>query len=301
MSNYASHNTYQPPEEAQEFYHSPSIQHTGETISVSVRDGQVSASVSTKDSVRSSELTPYSESDWRSTALKPSGFPATEITSDTIVTLYGQQGRVQDFVRAGVLQETSNGFEMIGSESAQSESLESSIDHPDAASLPQEMAQTIDVALEPFNQSTLDAGLSLALSSVTGDVDFSAVVRNVAMRSGLEPKDVQQRVQFTIDAYQAQTDNYVTRNGITKGDLEGFYEFCQANKRELTAVLQQQMYQRDMSGWKGLISRFQSSTAPSLEVLQENGFQTRTLAKEAEVRINGIWMTIGAAAKAGLI
>jgi hypothetical protein len=303
MSNYASYNTYVSPEAEQAPARSlVTAEDVGGSMSVTIRDGVATASTHTHEMVRSSELSPYAETDWRSTALKPSGFPASEITADTLVSLGGTQGRVQDFVAAGVMVKNPDGsYELAAAESVEGQDQQDPLEHPDAAVFPEEIAQTIDNALEPFNQSTVDSGVSLALASVTGDLDLSSVVRNVAMKSGVEPKDVQQRVQFTMDAYQAQTDRYVTKSGIHEEDLGDFYDFCQANKRELTAVLQRQVHQRDMSGWKGLISRFQSSTAPSLQVLQENGFQTRTLGKEAEVRISGMWMTITQAAKAGLV
>lgn len=83
-----------------------------------------------------------------------------------------------------------------------------------------------------FNQSALDSGLSLALSSVTGNVGFDSVVRNVAMKFGMEPRDVQQRIEFTMDAYQVQTDHYAMRNGIAKEDLAEFYEFARASKQD---------------------------------------------------------------------
>lgn len=108
-------------------------------------------------------------------------------------------------------------------------------------------------------------------------------------------------VDFIYDQYEHQVRGYVTRNGIHQNDLQSFYQFCRENPRQFTEVLQQQMYQHDMRGWRGMINRFQSNYAPSLGVLQANGFETRTSGSEPEERVGGIWMSVKGAAKAGLI
>ncbi|HJV74068.1 MAG TPA: hypothetical protein VJ654_07605 [Noviherbaspirillum sp.] len=302
MSDYRHYSTYVPTEADETPYRTPAIRDVGGSSSVVIRDGVATYSESGVSSIRADQLSAYADDDWRSTAIKQNGFRTNEIKAETLVTLNGQQARVQDFVSAGLLQETPNGFELASTDDAGvDENQANPLDHPDAAAHPAEIAQTIDKALEPFDDMTLDSGLALGIASVSGEVDFESVVMNVARKSGMEPKDAEQRIQFTMDAYQAQTDKYVSKNGIAPEDLQDFYAYCRENGKELKAVLQQQMYQRDMSAWKGLISKYQKNTAPSLKVLQENGFETRTLGNEAEVRINGVWMTVPSAARNGLI
>jgi hypothetical protein len=300
MGDYQSYSTYVAPEEAQETpYRAPVIRDTGETTSVTVRDGVMVSETSHNNSfIKASELTPYEADDWRSTALKPSGFPAHEILPETIVSLGGTQGRVQDFVAAGILQQGPNGYELAPAIAETQGSNETS---SDAAEMPQALAAAVDEVLAPFDQNTLDSGLGLAISSVTGEVDLAAVVRSVAMKSGMEPKDAQARIQFTMDAYQSEADHYLAKQGISKDDLPAFYEYAKSQRAALRELIQAQMYHRDLSGWKGMVSKFMTSNAPSTEALQANGFAVRTVDKQNQVRINGTWLSVQAAARANLI
>jgi hypothetical protein len=300
MADYQSYSTYVAPEESQETpYREPVARDTGVVTSVTVRNGEMASEVSHNTrSIKASELTPYESSDWRSTALKPSGTPAREILPETIVSLGGTQGRVQDFVAAGILQEGPGGYELAP---AIDESPQAQEDLSDTPGMPQEIVNGMDAAMEVFDDKTLEAGVSLGISHLTGEVDFNAVVRKLAMGSGKEPGDVQQRAQFILGAYQAQADSYLAKQGIGKEDLQDFYEFTRTRKGDMRAALEQQIRQSNLSGWKPLVSKFLSSTAPSLQALQENGFQTKTVDNVAQVRIQGMWMSLKAAAKAGYI
>lgn len=307
MSDYQSHSMYQAPAEDHSEYHTPPVRNTAEVSSVTIRDGVVQGDTFDRArSVKSSELSPYEADDWRSTAVKQNGFPAQEITADTIVKLGGTQGRVQDFVYAGILEATKDGYVLAtdapASPEDQAAQAQSDAEQAaDYAGMPQEVVQAVDAAIEPFDNPTLDHGSALAIAAVAGDMSMDSVVRSMALRSGLDPHDVQGRVQFAMSAYQSQADSFVTKNGIASDDLEDFYSFCRQHKSELTEVLQKQLHGQSMAGWRGLISKYQSGTAPSTTVLEKHGFQTRTVDKASEVRINGIWMTTQAAAKAGLI
>lgn len=303
MSNYASHNTHEATEQAP-FVHSPRQQVVGNTISVSVVDGQVSTEVIGKDSYNSRDLTPFAQDDWRSTALHPiHRSPAQEITADSLVTIGGMQGRVQDFVSSGLLQQTKDGFVMAGEAPQVTETLSPSedVNHTDSASLPTEVVRAVDAALEPFDQSTLDSGLPLILAAMTGELGMDAAVRTFSNRSGLQAHDVEQRLQFVADAYQMKTNSYVQKLGIHADDLQDFYAFAKENRKDLKTTLQSQFYMQDMQGWKGLVNKFNNATAPTLEVLNANGFQVRMLGSEPEVQIGGMWMSVKGATKAGFL
>ena len=300
MSNYASYNAYQDRGNAEEVYQTPSLSNTGGTTSVTVRDGEMVATTGTVSSVTSRELTPYAADDWRSTATKPNGSPATEITPDTIVTVNGIRGRVKDFATAGALVKSGDGYtlaEAAGEAQPQGD-LQS---NPDAAIFPQEIGDTIQAAAEPFPQYAYDNAALTAMHAATTGEGLQSITDKLARQTGMEPRDVAQRVEFIYDQYETQVSRYVTKNGIAQEDLQDFYEFCRGNQGEMLKAIQRQAWQEDLAGWKGLINKFQNNTNPSLKVLKENGFEVRKLGDEPEVRIGGMWMTPKQAAKAGLI
>lgn len=186
MSNYHSYSTYVAPEESQETSQTgPLIRDTGSTSSVSFRDGAMRYEDSQKvHSINSTDLSPYVEGDWRAGAKKPNGFPAQTITEDTIVSLAGAEGQVKSFVIAGLLKETANGYELAD---AIEDAPQVQEDLSDTPGMPQEIVTGMDAAMEVFDDKTLEAGVSLGISHLTGDVDFGAVVRKLAMGSGKDP------------------------------------------------------------------------------------------------------------------
>ena len=56
-----------------------------------------------------------------------------------------------------------------------------------------------------------------------------------------------------------------------------------------------------MSGWKPLVDAYMGSVAPSMESPAAAGFATKRQESDDLVRVQGTWMTLKAAAKAGLI
>jgi hypothetical protein len=205
---------------------------------------------------------------------------------------------VSSFVAAGILREVPGGYELADAVEAPPQAQE---DLSDTPGMPQEIVEGMDAAMEAFDDKTLEAGVSLGISHLTGDVDFNAVVRKLSMGSGKDPSDVQQRAQFILGAYQAQADSYLAKQGIGSEDLQDFYEFTRTRKGDMRAALEQQIRQNNLAGWKPLVSKFMNSTAPNVEALKANGFAVKTVDKVDQVRIQGTWMTLKAAARAGLI
>ena len=302
MGDFNSYSTYTGPQDSEAPATSvPVVRENTGVSRVTVSNGELTEQNTKVSSINSTDLSPYEEGDWKRSAQTSTGRTATEITPDTIVTLNGTQAKVRDFVAAGILQKSAEGFELAGNAGVEEETQEGATAPSDAAQMPQEIATAVDDALASFDDSTLDSGLSLGISSVTGETDFSAVVRTVSQRSGMDPAEVQQRLEFTQSAYQAMADHYITKNGIDKADLQDFYEFAKGKRGELRGTLEKMMWGQDLSGFKGLISKFQSAHAPNLQALKDAGFPTRTLGEEPEVRIQNVWMTTKAAARANLI
>ncbi|MEK6366626.1 MAG: hypothetical protein V4803_30840 [Burkholderia gladioli] len=299
MGDFASYSTYVPTDDSVTLNTGPKATLVGGVTSIVLSGNESVASDSNYGSVSASDLSAFDGDDWRSTARDRMGLPTNNITADSVVNLAGMNGRVGDFVKAGVLRETPDGF-VLASEGAPEVTQEGAEEaNPDAASMPEEVAQGVDKAVEPFDDSTLDAGLAIGIAAATGDMTVEDIVSGVAQRSGMEPSDAAQRVQFVIEAYQTQADDYLTRNGLGAEELPAFYAWAKqsGNKAALTAAIQQQAYGRDMSGYKPLITSFMQSVAPTLSALDANGYER----KGNLVLIDGKWMDVKAAARAGLI
>ncbi|KVH12220.1 hypothetical protein WS85_12850 [Burkholderia anthina] len=272
MGNYNSYSTYVPSEDTTAIPDTgPTTRVAGGTSSVVFRDGQAIATESKHASASVGDLSAYGEGDWRATARSGTGFPTNRIEADTVVSINGMNASVGAFVKAGILRETDGGYVLPGEEArAVTPSGTSGNDDEaavetarDAAVMAEEVAQGVDAATDPFDQSTLDAGLAHAIAAATGDMSVEDVVQGVAQRSGMEPAEVGQRVQFVIDAYQAQADGYLTSNGLSAEQVPQFYEWAKkgSNKAALTTAIQQQAYARSMAGWKPLIAAFKRTSA----------------------------------------
>ncbi|HDR9228628.1 TPA: hypothetical protein QDB19_004901 [Burkholderia vietnamiensis] len=296
MGDFASYSAYVPAEDNIAPRTGPSVRPSEGVTSVTLNGNQASVSNGKHDAISADQLSPYAADDWRSTARDRIGMPTSNITADSVVELAGMSGRVGDFVQAGVLRETPNGFEVVSTEGTP-EAIEEV--NPDAATMPEAVAQGVDSATEPFDDATLDAGLAHGIAAATGDMTVDDVVKGVAQRSGMDPAQAGERVQFVMDAYQAQADSYLTSNGLGADELPVFYEWAKQSgqKAALTAAIQKQAYGRDMSAWKPLVASFMRDVAPNLGALKANGYETNGNL----VRIDGKWIDVKAAARAGLI
>lgn len=300
MSNFTSYSTFTPSADTEAASSGPTVRLTEGVTAITLSGNATSTETHEYTSISADDLSPFDDSDWRSTARDRIGFPTNNITTDSVVEISGMSAKVSDFIKAGILKESADGFTLAANEDPLSNTHEeASEEPPDFASMPEEIATAIDNATEPFNQATLDVGLAHAISAAVGDMSVENVITGMAQRSGLEPTDVAERVRFTISAYQAQADSYLTKNGLATEELQNFYSWARQNpnKAALTSALQQQAYGRDMSAWKPLIANFMRSVAPSPQALQAIGFEV----DGNLVRIEGKWMDVKAAAKAGFI
>ncbi|RQZ94331.1 hypothetical protein DF058_15840 [Burkholderia cenocepacia] len=265
MGNFNSYSTFTPEQTDAPIIDQPfsmTSKAGGAVHSVTITDGAMSSGSSKHAAASASDLSAFSDEDWRVTARDASGFPTNRIAEDTVVSIDGVNARVADFVKAGLLIESEGGYvkpgqqaPQVDAETAQREAAEAA---RDAAVMTEEVAAAVDSATEPFDQSTLDVGLAHAISAATGEMSVEEVVKGVSQRSGMDPSEAGARVQFVIDAYQAQTDSYLTRNGIDASEVPAFYEWAKSrgNKASLTTAIQRQAYARDMSAWKPLIAAF---------------------------------------------
>lgn len=171
--------------------------------------------------------------------------------------------------------------------------------------MPRDVVETIDRAVEGMSQATVQSGMSLAVAAAVGDIAVEDVAVGVARHTGLDPADAAQRTQFIIDAYQAQTDQFLTsRMGLSAEGLPGFYEWAKQpeNKSALQEAIKGQLYGNSMAGWRPIVSQYFASVSPSADALKARGFETKQSSDGTTlVRIQGHWMSVSSAASAGFI
>jgi hypothetical protein len=261
----------------------------------------------------------FDAGDWRSTARSAQGFPTNEIGEDSVVTIGGVSSPVKVFVTTGILQKQGDKYVLAGGQQQahanaaqghddaeqQQDQQQQQAQGDDSAAIPDDVTQAMNAAAEPFSQPVYDNGVALGIAHALGDIPIESVAAGVAKNSGMEPGDVAQRAEFIINSFQAQADNFITgRLGVAESDLQDFYAFARepANKGALRDALNGQLYGGSMAAWRPLVDRYISNTAPSAAALKSRGFETKQGADGADlVRINGTWMSLKAAARAGLI
>ncbi|WP_214442923.1 hypothetical protein, partial [Cupriavidus metallidurans] len=275
----------------------------GGTTSITFRAGGGATTTTTHGTVSASDLTPYGDDDWRSTAKNSFGNPASKITEDSVVVIDGMSAQVGTLVKAGVLVETTDGFELASKGTPQDDTEEETQVEPGA--MPADVVDAVNSALGGMSDSTVQKAGSIGIAAAVGDMTIDDVVAGVALDTGMEPAEAAQRTQFVVDAYQGQADNFVVNHlGIPSGDLQNFYAFCRQpeNKGALQTAVQQQVFGNSMAAFKPLVEAYMSNVAPSARALASRGFETKTAPNGEEmVRIQGTWMATKVAAKVGLI
>jgi hypothetical protein len=267
---------------------------------VNISGDEALASQVQHTTVNSNELSSFGQDDWRSTARNLKGATST-ITRDCVVKIGAMETTIENFVGVGVLREVApNQFEMATTSGVTQENAQESIADPDAALMPDEVATSINAALEPFDDSTVHRTASLSISAIAGGQSLEEAITIAAHSSGVDPHEAKQRIEFAASAVQAQTNVYLDRAGITGGDLQLFYEFCRepSNKSALITALQGQVHGQHMNEWKPLIDRYYSAVPPTAHALKAAGYE---VIGNDSVKINGTVMPIKSAAKAGLI
>lgn len=286
--------------------------------SVTIQGGEIVSSTSDVSSLDAgTDFSPYAQEDWRSTARTSYGTPTNDIGDNTVVRIGGVSAEVSTFVQTGILVKQGDGYILAGGEGGdrregqqprgaqQGQQQNQEQPDPDLAVMPEEVVNGIDQAAAGIPHGAIQNGMASAIAGAMGDIPMENIAVGLAQSTGMELAEAQGRAQFIIDAYQAQADSFLTSQmGLSSGELEDFYEFARepGNKDALRVALEAQLYGSNMAGWRPLIARYMDQVAPSAEALQTRGLETRVSPEgEQMVRIQGVWMSTRAAARAGLI
>lgn len=313
MGNFQSYSVGQDQEQPEDAINTTgSPAHDGGTYTITINgNGAVSSSSGATRVDTGKDLSPYAADDWRGTARTPYGTPTNDVTEDSIVNIGGVSAQVGSFVKTGILVKQGDSYvlatgEVQPQEAPQQQDQEQQEQTTtESGSMPDDVVEAINSAMDGMPDSAVQKGSSIGIAAALGEASFDDVVKGVAQSTGMDPADAGQRVQFVMSAYQAQADNYLTTHqGITTGDLSDFYDFCRQpeNKGILQNAIQKQVYGNSMSAWGPLVDKYMTNTAPSAAALKAHGFETKTSPNGEElVRIQGVWMSTKAAAKAGYI
>jgi hypothetical protein len=292
---------------------------------ITIQDGEVTSTTSGVERFDSgTDFSPYAQEDWRSTARTSFGIPTNDINGGSVVTIGGITAKVSNFVQTGILIKQGDGYVLPGAVSDSqggeqrgtqgqplgAQATESADDanddlSPDLAVMPEEVADAIDAAAAGIPQAAIQNGIASGIAAAMGQLTPDDIAQSIASSTGMEPSEAQGRVQFIVDAYQAQTDHFLTsKMGLSSEELQDFYTFVRQadNRGHLRQALESQLHGNSMAGWRPLVERYMSNVAPSSATLKARGFETQTTAEgETLVRISGTWMSVKAAAQAGIL
>lgn len=273
-------------------------------INVTIREDGNSFEEQKGSRITGDDLCKYEASDWRATARNPNGgFRTNDITAASIVEIDGVSAPISTFLQIGAMVKDGDGFALAGQTQDPTNGADQRQEaNPDTATLDAAQERAALEALAPISQSTFDSCIASGAALVTNEMNFEDIVAKVSTQTGLDPDDAAQRIGVVRDTYQAQADAFITKAGVHPDDLEDFYNWCRGagNKNVLKEAVQKQLYERDMSGYRKLIKGFDAATPPSVQTLKDRDFPTRTLRGVDEVRVNGQWLSIKSAAKAGI-
>jgi len=250
--------------------------------------------------INGAEINPYYGTDsFAATARNPNGLPVTQILPSTLVRIDGLQAPVSFFVDEGMLALQADGT-YIQTEPNQAPAPADASDY-----LPIDDAgmASINDALAPLEQKSLDGVAAFAVGVAIGTLSMDALANRFTVETGCDPAEGTRRIGAAAAVYQAQADTaLMTRNGIDREDLPAFYLWARQHHREaLQHAIHHQLYRHDVSGYKHLADKWASATPPSVAALKAAGVPVRTTQGVAEAFIQGQWMTPAAAARAGVV
>lgn len=306
-----THSTYDASEQQPEETPQDSVRYAssvGTTHAVTLRDGVATTDNSTKGlRVLSSELNPHcGDGSVFATARNPRGFAVTEITPETLITVHGMQAPVKFFEEQGVIHRGADGRYAEGSgqpQGAEEETPPAPESRPDYLTMTTETAQSVDDALSEIPDHHIDPLAGLGVGVAIGELDVSVLEAHFSNYSGASTEVAASRVATMQAAYQQQADTAITgRCGIEAEDLGSFYVWArESQKGALREAVQKQIHSHDLSGYRALASRYLASNPPSLEAVKAGGYPVRQEGQQAEVFMDGRWLTIATAARLGLL
>lgn len=308
MSNFQSYQSYQAAPDAPDAEASGVRIHVGTgTQAATVVDGVMTDTFRGHEKGHSGELNPHhGEDSVLATAQHPKGLPVYQIEDSTLITVNGVQAPASFWAKEGVLTKAADGSyaEATGQPPAPQEAQGEDVFplHPDNIS-------TIDAAIGGIDGSHATALAAAYIGAATGRLVPDALARKFGELTGLQGEEALQRIGVVQGIFEGEAAHHLEKRlGVAQGDQEAFFQWARENRRDaLGDAIGRQIHGRDLSGYRRLAQEWMNTTPPSAEALKAAGIPVRRShhkAGDVEVFIPGAgngWMSVGAAARAGLL
>lgn len=230
------------------------------------------------------------------------GGPARVLNDDTLVTYQGMQTTLASAAQLGLVQKNERGEYVLAAEQPSN-----SADEAAAAAAEKEQAdQSAPIAFSEADEARMAEFVS-AIPSQMQDKIIAEIVAHDAVSSstgsaiGMDQAAFTTGVQHIQGLMQQQADDYVSKHGVNP---EHFYEWLRENDPEAVREAKLAMaYQRNPHVALGKhLDRYFLSTAPDAATLNDAGLKTMT-GPDGELLVNlrGMWMSVAAAARSGLL
>ena len=304
MSNYTSVQTYVADGEENTTESSPSVNSPG-VHRISISGGEATSSYDTVNRSSSealAQLEAYKANSWRASAQNHYGIPTSTINEETVVTVGGIQSSVKAHLQAGTLISDGNGNyeknEAIGTpQIAQSD--------PQEINTPNELIETVNLALEPFSDQTISVAMPKAIEALAQGGDIANLAVELSHLSGVEQGEVLQRLNHIVGAYEVQANHILEKDfGFKSDDRQDLYTWAQGSnqgRQLLKDALNHQVQGNSYRGWQKLADAYAKATPPSLDALKKANIPVRDIGGTTTIKIKGEWVSLTTATKMGWI
>lgn len=153
------------------------------------------------------------------------------------------------------------------------------------------MAEQIAAQVPPTLQT---AAIEQIINGGLEALDVSA-----AMTSGMDPNDYREGITGIALQFQAQAFDSLRKQGV---DPAHFRQWVQQHDPEgIRAAARQHVASRNPKAYAPLVKAYLTANAPTTGALKRGGYQTRTENGIEMVNIGGMWTSVAAATRAGMI
>lgn len=229
------------------------------------------------------------------------GSPAASLTDSAVIEYQGQQMPLSVAARLGLVQRDAQGNY-------------SEVTTGDATKAPTDEADQQEQQAEDGPVAFSDEGeayLAHVASEIPAEFHVAVVEQLINGRgvdgldvsmgelTGLKGDQYRASVGGALNLFKQQADSDIAKQGIVPED---FYAWAWQNPQALKAAMREHAASRSTKAYASLIKAYVANTSPSTEAMTAGGYETRTERDGSEsVCINGMWTSVRAAVKAGLL
>lgn len=241
------------------------------------------------------------------TAMTPWGSPARELKPETLVDVGGQMAPLKVAEKMGKVRRDAAGnwIEVAEGERQSSEQQQ-----------PSEEEELGGIKAEPFSEAD-----EAALVEAVGDVstqslgavliplaleiaetgESSVNIEDVASKLGTTPERAAAIAETVERLFQGQADSSLKELQV---DPQKFYEWARLHRLDgLRRAVANHLSARSLSDYRTLAKEYLRHTVPDAEGLKQAGYESRLdpTTRELMVKLRGVWVSVKAAARDGMI